>query len=103
MLKMNVDFSKFKNRLKIYAAVGVVWTTLGMLYVQFGFPHTPYESPALGYPLHSVLYWLSIGGLFVFLFLYFIPQLLFIGFLLNIGQTTLIGELIYRLKNMVKK
>ena len=100
---MNIDFSKLGNRLKVYTLVGVIWTALGMLYVQFGFPHTPYESPALGYPLHSVLYWLSIGGLFVFLFLYFIPPLIFIGFLLNIGQTTLIGELIHWVKNKVKK
>jgi len=100
---MNIDFSKLGNRLKVYTLVGVIWTVLGMLYVQFGFPHTPYESPVLGYPLHSVLSWLSIGGLFVFLFLYFIPPLLFIGFLLNIIQTMLIGELIHWVKNRVKK
>ncbi len=99
---MNIDFSKFRNRLAIYTVVGVVWTALGMLYVIYGFPHR-HESPALGYPLHSVLYWLSMGGILVFVFLFLIPPLLFIGFLLNIGQTTLIGELVYWFRNMAKK
>lgn len=95
---MNVDYSKFGNRLIIYTAVGVIWTLLGVIYVLYGFPRSPYESPSFGYPLHSVLYWLSIGGLLVLVGFHFIPLLSILGLLLNIGLTALIGEPIYWLR-----
>ena len=91
---MKIDFSKFRYRLPIYIVVGVIWTFLGMLYVWFGYPHG-YESPPLGYLLHYVMIWLSIGGLFVLLFLHFNPLLSFLGFLLSIVLTIIIGEVIH--------